>query len=82
MLKQQFAEIGGLASCNTSVIATEYIPVSKWIGNRARGEYHESPQLSVHDLDMDGIDIDQMNIDDKEDDDDIEDYSDIEINRG
>ncbi|KAK4260676.1 hypothetical protein QN277_003759 [Acacia crassicarpa] len=74
MLKQRVAEFEGLTSCNASVIATEYIPVSKWIGNRARGEYHESPQLLADDLDMDGIDFDQMILDDQENDDEIEDW--------
>ncbi|XP_028805932.1 cell cycle checkpoint protein RAD17 isoform X2 [Neltuma alba] len=73
MLKQRVAEFEGLTSCNTSVMATEYMPVLKWLGNRTCGEYCESSQSSVHDLDMDGIDFDQMILNDQEND-EIEDW--------
>ncbi|XP_054810722.1 cell cycle checkpoint protein RAD17 [Prosopis cineraria] len=73
IIKQRVADFEGLVSCNTSVMATEYTPLLKWIGNRACGEYRQSPQLSVHELDMDLIDFDQMVLDDQNDD-EIEDW--------
>ncbi|XP_016202958.1 cell cycle checkpoint protein RAD17 [Arachis ipaensis] len=58
-----------LSSYNTSVMAMEYMPMQKLLGDRA------CYQDSVQDLDMEDVDVDKMNLDAQEDDDDdIEDW--------
>ncbi|KAL1370566.1 cell cycle checkpoint protein RAD17 isoform X1 [Arachis hypogaea] len=58
-----------LSSYNTSVMAMEYMPMQKLLGDRA------CYQDSVQDLDMEDADFDKMNLDAQEDDDDeIEDW--------
>ncbi|KAF7809635.1 cell cycle checkpoint protein RAD17 [Senna tora] len=70
MFRQRITAYKGLSSCHTSVMATEYMPALKLLGGRL-----ESPQLSVHDFDMEDIDFDQMSLHGEEnDDDEIEDW--------
>lgn len=74
MFRRKLTAYKGLSSCHVSVMATEYMPVLKLLGNKTL-QYPESPGLSVDDFEMEDIDIDQMNLHDEEnDDDEIEDW--------
>ncbi|XP_061358986.1 cell cycle checkpoint protein RAD17 isoform X2 [Gastrolobium bilobum] len=64
-------------SYQMSIMATEYMPMFKLLGNRAYGRYHEPSQESVGNLDMEDFDFDKVSLDDQAratSDDDIEDW--------
>lgn len=48
-----------------SIMATEYVPMFKLLGNRAGNEYQELYQESVHNLDTEDFDLDKMSLDDQ-----------------
>lgn len=67
----------GLSSCHMSIMATEYMPIFKLLGNRACVGYDEYHQESVQNFDMEEVDFDKMSLDDQArgtSDDDIEDW--------
>jgi hypothetical protein len=60
-----------------SIMATEYMPMFKLLGNRVASGYKELHQESVQNLDTENFDIDKMCLDDEAmeiSDDDIEDW--------
>jgi hypothetical protein len=60
-----------------SIMATEYMPMFKLLGNRVTSGYKELHQESVQNLDTENFDIDKMCLDDEAmeiSDDDIEDW--------
>ncbi|TKY55933.1 Cell cycle checkpoint protein RAD17 [Spatholobus suberectus] len=65
------------SSYHKSIIATEYMPMLKLLGNRACGGYHEPSQESALNLEMEDFDFDKMDLDEQSrgtSDDDIEDW--------
>ncbi|CAL0330794.1 unnamed protein product [Lupinus luteus] len=77
MLRMTFPACKGLSSYHISVMATEYMPIFKFLGKRACGIYDEPNQESVKNMDMEDVDFDQMSLDDEAEgisDDDIEDW--------
>ncbi|KAJ1413042.1 P-loop containing nucleoside triphosphate hydrolase [Sesbania bispinosa] len=73
MFRQRFPACKRLSSHHTSIMATEYMPMFKFLGNTACGGYQES----VQNLDMEDFDFDKLGLDDQakeSSDDDIEDW--------
>lgn len=66
-----------LSSYHMSIMATEYMPMFKLLGNKACGGYDELHQESVENLDMGDYELDKMSLDDPAmviSDDDMEDW--------
>lgn len=72
MLRQRFMVYNGVSSSDTSVIATEYMPVCKWLQHRV------PRRLQAHEVMMLSTEIeDGMSLDDREvetSDDEIEEW--------
>lgn len=65
------------SSYHMSIMATEYIPMLKLLGNRACGGYDGPSQESLRNLEMEDFDFDKMDLDEQSrgiSDDDIEDW--------
>ncbi|CAJ1942319.1 unnamed protein product [Sphenostylis stenocarpa] len=65
------------SSYHMSIMATEYMPMLKLLGNRACGDYHEPSQKSSRGLEMEDFDFNKMDLDEQSrsiSDDDIEDW--------
>ncbi|RDX92318.1 Cell cycle checkpoint protein RAD17, partial [Mucuna pruriens] len=65
------------SSYHMSIMATEYMPMLKLLGNRACGGYDELGQESLLNLEMEDFDFDKMDLDEQSrgtSDDDIEDW--------
>ncbi|XP_019423498.1 PREDICTED: cell cycle checkpoint protein RAD17 isoform X1 [Lupinus angustifolius] len=76
MLRLRFPVCKCSSSYHMSVMATEYMPILKWLGNRASVVYHEPHQELLKNMDMEDVDFDQMSLDEQVgySDDDIEDW--------
>ncbi|CAL0313260.1 unnamed protein product [Lupinus luteus] len=76
MLRLRFPACKCLSSYHISVMATEYMPISKLLGNRACGVYHEPHQELLKNMDMEDVGFDQMSLYEQLEtsDDDIEDW--------
>lgn len=77
MFRQRVHACKQLSSCHMSVMATEYMPMFKLLGNRAGSGYQELSQESEQNMDTENFDCDKMSIDDQAmetSDDDIEDW--------
>ncbi|XP_057419597.1 cell cycle checkpoint protein RAD17 [Lotus japonicus] len=77
MLRQRIPAYQRLSSYHMSIMATEFMPMYKLLGNRACGEYDELHQESVENLDMEDFELDKMSLDDPAmaiSEDDIEDW--------
>ncbi|KAK2355512.1 cell cycle checkpoint protein RAD17 [Trifolium repens] len=72
MFRQRIPACNRASSCHMSIMATEYMPMFKLLGNRVASGYNELYQESVQNLDTENFDIDKMSLDDS--DDDIEDW--------
>ncbi|KAK2408820.1 cell cycle checkpoint protein RAD17 [Trifolium repens] len=77
MFRQRIPACNRTSSCHMSIMATEYMPMFKLLGNRVASGYKELHQESVQNLDTENFDIDKMCLDDEAmeiSDDDIEDW--------
>ncbi|WJX88419.1 hypothetical protein P8452_70513 [Trifolium repens] len=77
MFRQRIPACNRASSCHMSIMATEYMPMFKLLGNRVASGYNELHQESVQNLDTENFDIDKMCLDDEAmeiSDDDIEDW--------
>ncbi|KAE9597891.1 putative checkpoint protein Rad17/Rad24 [Lupinus albus] len=76
MLRLKFPACKCLSSYHMSVMATEYMPIYKLLGNRAYGVYNEPHEEVLKNMDMEDVDFDQMSLDEqvRDSDDDIEDW--------
>lgn len=75
IVRQRFVAYNGSSSCNVSDVATEYMPVLKWLEHRATG--FEDNQALVYCNKTDDESCDRMSLDDKEgdiSDDEIEEW--------
>jgi len=70
MLRQRIPACNQLSSYHMSVMATEYMPMFKLLGNRVGSGYDELHQESNIDIDKMSLDGEAMEISD----DDIEDW--------
>ncbi|CAK7334219.1 unnamed protein product [Dovyalis caffra] len=66
MVRQRFTAYSGSSSSHLSDVATEYMPVLKWLGYRASGS--EDNQAPTHRNETDDGSCDKMSLDDKESD--------------
>ena len=66
IVRQRFIAYNGSSSCNVSDVATEYMPVLKWLEHRATG--FEDNQALVYCNKTDDESCDRMSLDDKESD--------------
>ncbi|KAI5418726.1 cell cycle checkpoint protein RAD17 isoform X1 [Lathyrus oleraceus] len=77
MFRQRIPACNQLSSYHMSVMATEYIPMFKLLGDRVGSGYNELDQESVQNMDMEDFDTDKMSLDGEAmeiSDDDIEDW--------
>ncbi|CAI8609001.1 unnamed protein product [Vicia faba] len=77
MFRQRIPACNQLSSYHMSVMATEYMPMFKLLGNRVGSAYNELDQESAQNLDMEDFDTDKMSLDGEAmeiSDDDIEDW--------
>ncbi|XP_027192988.1 cell cycle checkpoint protein RAD17 isoform X2 [Cicer arietinum] len=77
MFRQRVPACNQLSSYHMSIMATEYMPMFKLLGNRVGSGYNELDQESVQNLDTENFEINKMSIDDEAmeiSDDDIEDW--------
>ncbi|PNY05935.1 cell cycle checkpoint protein rad17-like [Trifolium pratense] len=77
MFRQRIPACNRSSSYHMSIMATEYMPMFKLLGNRVGSGYNEPHQESVQNLDTENFDIDKMSLDDEAmeiSDDDIEDW--------
>ncbi|KAB1201804.1 Cell cycle checkpoint protein RAD17 [Morella rubra] len=75
MVRHRFTASGGISLSNLSVVATEYTPVCKWLGNGTSEDLDIHQWLTQPNNEEDGFD--KMRLDDKESettDDEIEDW--------
>lgn len=75
MVRHRFIASGGISLSNLSVVATEYTPVCKWLGNGTSEDLDTHQWLMQPNNEEDGFD--KMRLDDKESettDDEIEDW--------
>ena len=73
MLRRRFIAYNGSSSSNVSDVATEYMPVLKWLEYKASG--FEDNQALVHCNKTHDERCDRMSLDDREsDDDEIEEW--------
>ncbi|GAU34210.1 hypothetical protein TSUD_209920 [Trifolium subterraneum] len=77
MFRQRIPACNRSSSYHMSIMATEYMPMFKLLGNRVGSGYNELHQESVQNLDTENFDIDKMSLDDEAmeiSEDDIEDW--------